>query len=445
MKILLTVHQFFPQFAAGTEILTYSVARELLKRGHEVRVLTGYPAPHALNDANRCDEYYFEGLHVYRFHHTYTPMGNQTSLLEIDYDNHLAAQYFRQILDSFNPDVVHFFHLHRLGTGLIEQAVEAGIPAFMTPTDFWTICSTAQLLLCDGQLCSGPSRYSGNCVKHFVQNTRKGLLGKIARYLPTPLVDFLVYLTQIGVMPAYPHRIEVKAAGNRLGVNMTRLNQLNRIVSPTALMTERLVKYGVLPERILQSAFGIDVTATNTLRSSPRQPLRIGFIGTLATHKGCHVLIEAFKTLASGRAILKIYGSPTDFPDYASGLKQLAGNDNAIEFCGTFPNANIADVLADLDVLVVPSLWYENTPLVVYSAQAARCPVVASNFAGLSDVIRHEDNGLLFKAGDVMALSEQLFRLINEPHLIEHLSTQAQQPKSTSTYVDELIGVWQSV
>ncbi|MDD1607041.1 MAG: glycosyltransferase [Methylococcaceae bacterium] len=403
MKILLTVHQFFPQFAAGTEILTYSVARELLKRGHEVRVLTGYPAPHALNDANRCDEYYFEGLHVYRFHHTYTPMGNQTSLLEIDYDNHLAAQYFRQILDSFNPDVVHFFHLHRLGTGLIEQAVEAGIPAFMTPTDFWTICSTAQLLLCDGQLCSGPSRYSGNCVKHFVQNTRKGLLGKIARYLPTPLVDFLVYLTQIGVMPAYPHRIEVKAAGNRLGVNMARLNQLNRIVSPTALMTERLVKYGVLPERILQSAFGIDVTATNTLRSSPRQPLRIGFIGTLATHKGCHVLIEAFKTLASGRAIF------------------------------------------DLDVLVVPSLWYENTPLVVYSAQAARCPVVASNFAGLSDVIRHEDNGLLFKAGDVMALSEQLFRLINEPHLIEHLSTQAQQPKSTSTYVDELIGVWQSV
>jgi glycosyltransferase involved in cell wall biosynthesis len=371
-------------------------------------------------------------------------MGDQTSLLEIDYDNHLAAQYFRQILNSFSPDVVHFFHLHRLGTGLIEQAAQAGIPAFMTPTDFWAICSTAQLLLCNGRVCSGPSRYSGNCVKHFVQNTRKGLLGKITRYLPTPLVDFLVYLTQLGVMPAYPHRREVTATGNRLGINIARLNQLNRIVSPTSLMTERLVKYGVLPERILQSAFGIDVTATNTLRSPPRQPLRIGFIGTLAQHKGCHVLIEAFKNLPVGLAIVKIYGSATDFPDYASGLKQLADNRGDIEFCGTFPNANIAEVLADIDVLVVPSLWYENTPLVVYSAQAAQCPVVASNFGGLSDVIKHESNGLLFKAGDSMALSNCLSRLIDEPHLIEQLSIRARQPKSTVTYVNELLTIWQS-
>jgi glycosyltransferase involved in cell wall biosynthesis len=443
MKILLTVHQFFPEFTAGTEILTYSVARELVNRGHEVRVLTGYRTDQALTDAQRFDEYHFEGLHIYRFHHSYTPMGDQTSLIEIDYDNHLAAQYFRQILDTFKPDVVHFFHLNRLGSGLIEQAVQANIPAFMTPTDFWAICTTAQLLLCDGRLCSGPSRYSGNCVKHFVQNTRKGLLGKIVRYLPTPLVDCLVYLTQIGLMPAYPYRIEVKATGNRLGVNIARLNQLNRIVSPTSLMTELLVKYGVLPERILQSAFGIDVTENSFLRSPPQQPLRIGFIGTLIQHKGCHILIEAFKTLPVGLAILKIYGSLENFPDYANSLKQLADNRHDIAFCGTFPNANIAEIFANLDVLVVPSLWYENTPLVVYSAQAARCPVLASNFAGLSDVICHEDNGLLFTAGDVTALSECVLRLINEPHLIEQLSTQARQPKSTSTYVDELLTIWQ--
>jgi glycosyltransferase involved in cell wall biosynthesis len=444
MKILLTIHQFFPQFSAGTEVLTHSVARELLARGHEVRVLTGYPADKTLNDVDRYDEYRVENLPVYRFHHAYTPMGDQTSRLEIGYDNHLANAYFRQILASFQPDVVHFFHLSRLGTGLIAQAVQAGIPAFMTPTDFWAICTTAQLLLCNGRICSGPSAYSGNCVKHFVQNTRKGLFGKLVQYLPTQLVDGLAYLTQRGMMPSYPHHIEVKATANRLGINIARLNQLNAIVSPTSLMTERLIHYGVLPQRIRQSAFGIDITTSNTSRSTPRKPLRIGFIGTLAQHKGCHILIEAFKTLPTASALLKIYGNSVDFPDYAQGLKQQASDYPEISFCGTFPNANIGEVFADLDVLVMPSLWYENTPLVIYSAQAARCPVVASDFAGLSDVIRHEDNGLLFKAGDVSALAKQLSRLIHEPELLEKFSTQARQPKSTVTYVDELLSIWQN-
>jgi glycosyltransferase involved in cell wall biosynthesis len=371
-------------------------------------------------------------------------MGDQTSMLEIDYDNHLAARYFRDILENFQPNLVHFFHLSRLGTGLIEQAVKIGIPAFMTPTDFWAICATAQLLLCNGCVCLGPSRYSGNCVKHFVQQTRKGLLGKLVRYLPTQLVDYLVRLTQIGVMPPYPHQIEVKAASNRLGVNIARLNQLNRIISPTSLMTERLIHYGISPQRIVQSAFGIDITTTDSIRLARQTPLRIGFIGTLAQHKGCHILIEAFKVLTTGLAVLNIYGNLLDFPDYISRLKQLAGDHTDIVFCGTFPNNQIAEVFADIDVLVVPSLWYENTPLVIYSAQAARCPVVASDFAGLADVIHHEDNGLLFQAGDVADLTKQLCRLIDEPHLLEQLSIQARPPKSTNTYVNELLAIWQN-
>ena len=165
MKILLTVHQFFPEFTAGTEVLTLSVARELLRRGHEVHVYAGYPTDKELLDNERFDEYEFEGIHVYRFHHAYVPMDGQASLIEVGYDNRLAAIRFEKILQSFKPDVVHFFHLNRLGTRLIEKANLAGIPAFMTLTDFWPICPTGQLLLPDGKLCKGPNHYAGNCVK----------------------------------------------------------------------------------------------------------------------------------------------------------------------------------------------------------------------------------------------------------------------------------------
>ena len=69
------------------------------------------------------------------------------------------------------------------------------------------------------------------------------------------------------------------------------------------------------------------------------------------------------------------------------------------------PNESIGDVFSELDVLVVPSVWYENTPLAIYSAQEAGCPVIASNLGGMSEVIKHEKNGLLFEAGDFVGLA----------------------------------------
>jgi len=146
MRILLTVHQFFPQFATGTEVLTCSVALELIARGHEVHVLTGYPDDNDMQDEERFDEYDYKGIHVYRFHHAFIPMADHSSMVELTYDNRLATAYFARIVERFKPDVVHFFHLSRLGTGLIAHAAQARIPAFMTPTDFWAVCITGQLV-----------------------------------------------------------------------------------------------------------------------------------------------------------------------------------------------------------------------------------------------------------------------------------------------------------
>ena len=444
MRILLTVHQFLPDYASGTEILTRSVARELLSRGHEVHVLTGFPAQQPLADEDRFDEYDFEGIHVYRFHHAYTAMAGQRSRIELDYDNHLAAEHFAGVLKRFQPDVVHCFHLSRLGTGLIERATQANIPIYLTPTDFWAICLTAQLLLPNNRMCHGPNAQAGNCVKHLAQNTQQGLAATCARWLPTPMANLLVSLTRNGVLPAYPQHAEVTAISSRLATNVSRLNRLTKIVAPNRFMRDLLVRHGVQPQRIVLSAFGIDVTPTDTQerRSPPRQPFRVGFIGTLAQHKGCHVLIESFKSMPPGRAILKIYGNPTDFPDYAAALKRQADPNPAIEFCGVFPNASIAQVLDDLDVLVVPSLWYENTPLVLYSAQARRCPVLASHFPGISDVIEDEVNGLLFEPGNAADLARQLLRLMAETGLAERLAAQARPPKPTASYVDELLAIW---
>jgi glycosyltransferase involved in cell wall biosynthesis len=444
MNILLTVHQFFPQYAAGTEVLTYSVARELMRRGHIVHIITGHPGSAALCEDDRFDEYDFEGIHVYRFHHAYTEMAGQTSKVELNYSNRLAASYCDRILQAFKPDLLHIFHLNRLGSGLIDYAVQAGIPCFMTPTDFWPICPTGQLVYGNGKFCSGPSANAGNCVKHFAQSTQGGLAGRFVDLLPVAGFDFLVKLTKKGLLPPYPYKGEVIATTSRLDVNVARLNQLKALIVPNEFMGDLLVRHGISPALIIQSAFGIDIESSEVLepRSFIRQPLQVGFIGTLAPHKGCRVLVDAFKTLPSGQAILKIYGSMGDDPEYSDILKLLANNAEDIEFCGTFHNSKIGEVLADLDVLVVPSLWYENTPLVVYSAQAAHCPVVASDLPGISVVIQDEFNGLLFTPGDTAQLARQLARLVDEPDLAVRLSNNSRPPKSIESYVDELLGVW---
>jgi Glycosyltransferase Family 4 len=167
MRVLLTVHQFFPEYKAGTEVLTLSVAKELMRLGHQVHVYTGHLGDALLKDDERFDEYDYEGIHVYRFHHAYTPMLDQTSMIDVGYKNKLALHYFKTIVENFRPDIVHHFHLNRLGVGCIDDLADEGIAQFFTPTDFWMICPTAQLMLGEGRYCAGPNATSGNCVKHF--------------------------------------------------------------------------------------------------------------------------------------------------------------------------------------------------------------------------------------------------------------------------------------
>jgi glycosyltransferase involved in cell wall biosynthesis len=142
---------------------------------------------------------------------------------------------------------------------------------------------------------------------------------------------------------------------------------------------------------------------------------------------------------------LDIYGNIEEYPDYGAKIKLLAQQDPRIEFKGTFANERIAAILSSLDVLVVPSLWYENSPLVVYSAQAAECPVLASNVPGIAEVVQDEVNGLLVPAGDVLGLAAAIQRLAKDRALLRRLRERAVKPKPIQQYVDELLLAYKQV
>lgn len=441
MHILLTAHQFFPEHRSGTEVLTLSVAQELRRRGHRVTVFAGAPAADA-SQAGRCDDYVYDGVPVCRVTHAHGPLGGQRIVAEIEYDNRFAAGVFAQVVQRTAPDVLHAFHLGRLGAGLLDVAAARCLPAFYTPTDFWAVCPTSQLLLPDGRTCAGPLRHAGNCARHLAQTTRAGPL---AALLPDAAADMLAGLTARGLMPPYPHRADVAAVARRREFVMARLNVLAAVLSPTAAMTRALVAHGLDPARIVPMPYGIDLPAVTPapIARDPARPLRVGFIGTLARHKGCHVLIDAARRLPPERIEVSVYGNPADFPDYAAALRARTAGAAHIAFRGTFPPAEIGAMLAGLDVLVVPSLWVENTPLVVFAALAARRPVIASDFPGLAEVVSDGVNGLTFPPGDAAALAERLGRLADDAALLGSLSAACRPPKSTAAYVDELTALYE--
>lgn len=444
MRILLTVHQFFPDYSAGTEVLTLSVAKRLISFGHEVHIFSGYPGKENIKNDERFDKYVYDGINISRFHHAYVPMYGQQSMIEVGYKNLLALHFFKKIVKQFQPDCVHHFHLNRLGVGLIDYLNQKEIPQFFTPTDFWMICPTAQLMLEEGHYCEGPDINAGNCVKHFACDKLKQVPGNIINKIPVAVFDKLAHVTKSYPIIHYPMSKEVRALNGRLQNTISSLNKLDGIISPNAFITDLFIKYGVKEELIHNCHFGVDINPIETSQTylHTKRKLCIGFIGTLAPHKGCHITIKAIQKLPTDSVNFKIYGSSKDFPDYYNSLIKLAENNPNIEFCGTFPNDKIGEIIAQFDVLVVPSVWYENTPLVIYSAQACKCPVIASNLPGISEVIKNGENGLLFEAGNFSELALHISELLANSERLLAFRNKCNLPLSIEQYTLKLLDIW---
>lgn len=445
MRVLLTTHVFLPDYSSGTEILTFNTARELQRLGHEVEICTGFPAQLGLADPQRFDTYEYAGIKVNRFFHNAEPMGGQSNVVEAEYNNLFFARWFREYLAHFKPDIVHFFHLGLLSASAIDICHELNIPMVMTPTDFWLVCPNSQLRLPDNSMCTGPTWNSVNCVKHAVTNNQPPHVSWIFNKLPNWMVVAMIWSLNHGFFSEAWFSPMVRALHQRVGFLRQRMNMLDRVIVPTHLMEEILVTNGLKPEKIVFSRFGISQTMAPSEAHSQDATgkLRVGFIGGLSEHKGAHLLISAIRLLPNNLSLeFKIYGKSTDYPRYFEKLKQLANADPRIHFCGTFSNDMIGKIFASLDVLVVPSIWYENTPLVIYSSQAAGCPVIASNLGGMAEVVEHERNGLLFEAGDVAGLASAIERLALDRGMLQKLAANAIKPKHISDYVAELQNIY---
>jgi glycosyltransferase involved in cell wall biosynthesis len=206
------------------------------------------------------------------------------------------------------------------------------------------------------------------------------------------------------------------------------------IVTPSPFHREMYGRYGVDVRKVHVVPYGLPRASFRGLERPRRESLRIGFLGTLIPSKGPHVLLEAYRLLARPHVTLEFHGPWVPFHGDTGYLERLqaaaAAIPGTIRFAGRYDAADVPRILSSLDVLVVPSLWYESYSIVLREGFLAGVPVVASDHGAMAEAIEHGVNGLLFAPGDAADLAAQLRRLIDEPDLAERL---AAHPKRVSS------------
>lgn len=437
MRIVFVVHTFFPNWTAGTEVYTRSLAKKAIQKGHEARVVCYEPPGENVSGIRVFDTVY-DGIPVHRI--SFQKDERHFALKEYfhrEVESHLIAY-----LSAIQPDIVHVVHAMHLSTASIWAAKKLGLPVVCTATDFWYICPTYQLLKWDESLCKGPHPLT--CLACVTGGRAGSLLRAVAarKWLARVVSPALVQLGRHSLLP-WRWIANLVGLAERPDWMRRTLAQVDVFLAPTPNTHRLLRAQGLKPLDLLVSGFGLDAHASQARPTRQKSPvLRVGYVGTFRHSKGVHVLIEALRHLPSDKVRLEIYGKPGHFPEYDQQLRRLAEGLDNVSFQGSFPNEKLPEVFAGFDVLAIPALWHENSPLVLLSAFALKTPVIASNVGSLADLVGHEKSGLLFEMGNARDLAAQLQRLVNDPEMIERLRGGIPNVKTVDQNVEELFDIY---
>ncbi|MEO0651248.1 MAG: glycosyltransferase family 4 protein, partial [Planctomycetota bacterium] len=427
MRLSLVAHGFPPLEKAGVENFTAQLARGLAVRGHAVEVFVPRVREDLPDLSLRREERDGYGI---QWLTTNSSPGDPREAL----DPPGCAEQFDQFLERERPELVHFHHVAKLGLGLIGAAHARRIPTVYTVHDYFPICHRIALLRPDLERCEtiGDPQACARCdLALSVLNQQDTLgdyhLGVLPGQLDAEEAERLG-ATLAGRQDAVGFPAEEWQAATELRTELDlrrreAFRQVDRLIAPTRFLAERMVDGGLDRERIVHLPYGIDtstllgVPCANTAQLEAR-PLRVGFIGSLTKHKGVHVLLDAWEQL-SPEAELHLWGDSTDRV-YVERCREQAERIGA-RMHGAFEQRHLAQILARVDLVVVPSIWVENYPIAIREALAAGRPVLASDVGAIPESVRDGVDGRLFRVGDAADLARVLGELLADPASVVRL------------------------
>jgi glycosyltransferase involved in cell wall biosynthesis len=328
-------------------------------------------------------------------------------------DLHGVVPEFAAMLRKLRPDVVHIHHTLQLGMELVTmiKRILPNTQIVMSLHDFYAICANdGQMLTTGGLPCSNAS--TDLCHRCFPERSA---------------TDFRL------------RDLHIRGA----------LRAVDRFIAPSDFMRDRFIAWGIAGDQIEVVRNGQPARPPAPVRQATGDRRdRFGFFGHINRFKGATVVLDASARLSrSGVAHqLTLHGSSAyqaqDTLDQFA--RSLDAAPDAIHR-GPYVRDEQARLMADVDWVVVPSVWWENAPLVIQEAFANGRPVICSDVGGMAESVRDGIDGLHFSRGDARSLAQTMQRVIDQPSLWQRLVDGIRPVRTIQESADEHLALYKSL
>lgn len=343
-------------------------------------------------------------------------------------DKEFLTRHVAGFVRAFEPDIVHFQHTQFMGYDLIRAVHQAAPSAGIVYTlhEYLPICHR------DGQMlrtvndkpCAGASpQHCHECFPDIAPQT------------------FFI----------------------RRRFIQSQMALVDAFIAPSRFLRDRYVEWGLDPAKIRVEEYGRLPITARADGSSRRFPDRFAFLGQLSKYKGVDLAVRAMGLLAKeqdGNGTAKgarraakpnphlyLHGANLDVQrhEFQRELKDLLDGSTNVTLVGKYDAKELPEIMSEIDWVVVPSIWWENSPLVIQEAFMYGRPVICSDIGGMAEKVTAGVNGLHFRAGSARSLADVMTRAAGDKELWETLRTAPAPDYSMDNHVAALRELYTSL
>jgi glycosyltransferase involved in cell wall biosynthesis len=330
-----------------------------------------------------------------------------------DWHNMAAAHqeslttWFADLIRALKPTIVHTHHYAHLGLEYLRviKQVDPEIKIYMTLHEFMAICGNNGQMIKTGsfKLCNRES--FDDCQRCFPQKT---------------IEDFWLR----------KHRFQ------------KYFSLVDGFVSPSEFLRQRYIEWGIAPDKIIVIENG--QASETPLLPRPLQERetrnRFGFFGQINPFKGIDVLLKALHAMTPAerrRIVVEIHGANlehqnAEFRESVDALREPLIKEGILQWIGPYQPHELRSRLSNIDWVVIPSIWWENSPMVIQEAFVAGKPVICSDIGGMAEKVKHGVNGLHVPAGSVIAWRNTFISASKDSSLWDGLHSKISPPMTFS-------------
>lgn len=295
--------------------------------------------------------------------------------------------WFADLIKALKPTIVHMHHYAHIGLEFIRviKQVDSRIKIYFTIHEYMAICKHNGQMVKTGEgykLCSSES--FNECRQCYPQHTTE---------------DFWL----------------------RKHYFKSHFDLIDGFISPSEFLRQRYIQWGINKEKIIMIENGqkdIDPLPPRPLAEGETRN-RFAYFGQVNPYKGIDILLEALKSMTKEqrkKLVVEIHGANFEMQsgEFQKKIQKLAKkliNEGCLRWVGPYRPDELMQRMQAIDWVIVPSIWWENSPMVIQEAFIAGRPLIVSDIGGMAEKVKNGVDGVHFSSRNPVDLASKLLNL----------------------------------